>query len=79
MHTEGMGLKLTPVVVRHLLGADLWLALCRLIASPNSPNKKFNPPPAAHHSPPLTPPHPLTHATHDITVVVKKVLKIQQC
>ena len=68
MHTEGMGLKLTPVVVRCLLGPDL----CRLIASPNSPNKKFNPPPAAHHSPPLTPPHPLTHATHDITVVVKK-------
>ena len=49
---EVMGLKLTPVVVRHLLAfhvhLDLWLALLGLIASPNSSNGRFNPPPAPH-------------------------------
>ena len=41
------------------------------------PNRGFNLPPAAtlaHH-----PPHPLICATCDITVVMKKLLKIQQC
>ena len=41
-----------------------------LIASPNGPNRGFNPPPVA---------HPLRHTTRDITVPVKKLLKIQQC
>ena len=43
---EGMGLKLTPVVVRHLLGplglfrpTALWLVLLGLIAIPNSPSR----------------------------------------
>ena len=43
----------------------LWLALLSLIATPNSPNRGYNPPPVAH--------PPLIHATRDITVVVKKV------
>ena len=33
----------------------------------HSPVGRCNPPPASH------PPHPLIHAIHDITVVVKKV------
>ena len=55
---EGMGLELTPVVTRHLLRPlsmfGPMLALLGLIASPNSPNGGFNPPPAAHlsHHPP---------------------------
>ena len=77
---EGMGLKLTPVVMRCLSGPlsmfGLWVALLRLIARPNSPNKGFNPPPAAHPSPPHIPPPStpltLTRATHDTTVVVNK-------
>ena len=63
---EGTGLKLTPVIVRlflvYLSMFDLWLELLRLIASPNSPNRGFNPPLAAHPPPPPTPPpfHPPT-------------------
>ena len=49
----------------------LWLALLRLIATPNSPIGKYNPPPASH--PPSPPTHPLIRAIRDITVVVKKV------
>ena len=50
---EGMCLKLTPMVVRRLLGyllacLNLWLALHGLIASPNGPNGGFGPPLACH-------------------------------
>ena len=53
----------------------LWLALLGLIATPNSPVGRCNPPPASHPPPPPTPPpsHPLIHAIRDITAVVKKV------
>ena len=61
----------------------LWLALLRLIATPNSPVGWCNPPLASHPPPPPThplhpptpfpPAHPLIHAIHDVTVVVKKV------
>ena len=44
------------------------------IASPNSPKGGFNPPPASH-----TPTHPLIYVTCDITMVVEKLLKSQQC
>ena len=59
---EGMGLKLTPVVVECLLGRlgmfelDLWLALLGLIASPNGPNRGYGLPLT---SPPTLPP-PIT-------------------
>ena len=43
----------------------LWLALFGLIATPNSPIGRYNPPLASH--------PPLIHGIHDITVVVKKV------
>ena len=46
----------------------LWLALLGLIASPNSPNRGFNLPPADH-----PPRPPLIRATRDIIVVVNKV------
>ena len=59
---EGMGLKFTPVVVRHLLGPlsflGIWQALHGLIASPNGPDEGFNLPPSAH-PPPTHPPTPL--------------------
>ena len=47
---EGMGLKFTPgrgsyYTIQVCLG--LWLALLGLIASANSPNGWFNPPPAS--------------------------------
>ena len=48
-----------------------------LIATPNSPNGKYNLPPASPasstHPTPFPPAHPLIHAICDITVVVKKV------
>ena len=54
-----------------------WHFLDSCIASLNSSNIGFNPPLAAHplHYPPhpLPPVQPLIRATHDITVVVKKV------
>ena len=61
MHMEGMGLNLTPVVVRSLLGplgmfGPIALTLFRLIPSPNSPNRVYKPPLAAHPPPPPTPP-----------------------
>ena len=43
-----------------------WLALLGLIATPNSPIGRCNPPPASH---PPHPPHPLIHAIRDTTVV----------
>ena len=50
---EGVGLKLTPVVFRQLLGSlaysDLWMASLGLIASLN---REYNLLPAAHLSPP---------------------------
>ena len=53
---EGMGLKFTPVVVRHLLRPlsmyEVIAALLGLIASPNG---GFNLLVAAHPSPPPTP------------------------
>ena len=53
------GLKFTPVMedVSYAIQAclGLWLALLGPIASPNSPNGRFNPPPASHPSPPPTP------------------------
>ena len=62
---EGMGLKLTSVVVRHLLykpskhvWAYGWHFLDTYIASTNNPNRGYNPPPAAHPPPPPTPPPP---------------------
>ena len=59
----------------------IWLALLGLIASLNSPNRGYGPPPAVHPLPPLTPPpnppptYTLIRTTHDITVVVKKVVQ----
>ena len=67
MEGEGMGLKFIPVIVRHLLGplrmfgplaGTSWTHM--YVASPNSSNGGFNPPPAAHPPPPSTP-HPFTH------------------
>ena len=63
----------------------LWLAFLGLIASPDNPNGGCNLPPVAHFSP-HTHPTPsyisitlYVHIMIIITVVVKKVLKIQQC
>ena len=71
---EGTGLKLTPVVVRQLIGSlaylGLWLAFLGLIASPNSLNRGYNLPAVAHLSTPPSHP-PLTHVTCDTTVAVK--------
>ena len=62
---EDMGLKLTPVVVRHLLGplglfrpTALWLVLLGLIAIPNSPNRSIS------HLQLLTLPHHPPHPSH---------------
>ena len=83
-----MGLIFIPVLVRCLLGplglsGLMMTSTLELIDAPNSPTGRYNPPLAAnlpHHSPhPLSPAHPLIHAICDITVVVKKLLKIQQC
>ena len=65
---EGMDLILTPAIVRHCLGPLSmfglmpWLTLFGLIGSPNSPNKGFNLPPAAHPPPSHTP--FLSHLPH---------------
>ena len=65
--------------MRHLLGplsmfgpvaGTSWT---HYMASPNSPNRGFNLPPAAHPPPPPLPPtHPPILATGDIAVVVNK-------
>ena len=53
----GMGLKLTTVLVRHLLGMlSLWLTLLTLIATLKEVT--YNPPPVAHLLPPPTLPPP---------------------
>ena len=57
----GMSLKLTPVVVRHLFG---------LYSLPMTAQLPHHPP---HPIPFCLPTHPLIHATHDITVAMKKV------
>ena len=59
---EGMGVKFTwdretsINAIQVCLG--LWLALLGPIASPNSPNRGFNPPPAFHLPLPLLPTQP---------------------
>ena len=64
--------KFTPIAVSCLLG-PLGLWLFGRIDSQNTPNGGYKPPLAVH-PPPLSPTaHPLICATHDITVVVKKV------
>ena len=71
---EGMGLKLTPVVLRQLLSSlaylGLWLAFLGLIVIPNTLIRGSS----DHPFPPPSCP-PLTHATCDITVAVKIVIK----
>ena len=77
---ESMCLKLSLVVVRCLLGP---LSMFRpmaytfgLIGSPNNPNIGYNCfqlLTLSHNPPPLPPAHPLICATHDITVVEKRV------
>ena len=61
---EGTGLKLNPVLVRQLLGSvaylGLWLAFLGLIASPNSLNRGYNLPLAAHFFPTTLLPIPST-------------------
>ena len=85
---EGMDLKLTPVVVKCFLGPHaylgLWLAflgiiwLVQIVLTEGITHLWL--PTLPHHPPhPLPPTHPLIHATRDITVAVKKLLKIQQC
>ena len=86
---EGMGLKFTLVVVRHLLGPlsiiEPVAGTLGLIASQNNPDEGFillpavHPPTPLHPSHPFSPTHPLICAICDITVAVKKLLKIQQC
>ena len=56
------------------------IVLLGLIATPNSPIGRYNPPPASQPPPPPIPPppirpptHPLIRAIRDNTVVVKKV------
>ena len=55
---EGMCLKFTPVLARCLLGRrHIWAYGCTLfglIASPNSPNRGYNPLPTAFCQPPPT-------------------------
>ena len=62
----------------------LWPVLLGLIATPNSPNGRVNPPPASHPPPPPTPPlsHPPTPLYVQSMILQwlwKKLLKIQQC
>ena len=62
---EGMGLKFTPLLVRLFLGPpglSGGLALLGLIAIVNSPNGRYNLPPAAHPLSPLSRlPTPITY------------------
>ena len=74
---EGMGVKLTSVVVRCLLGPlgmfgtmGLWMALSGLIASPNTSNGGCNLPPAALSPPPHTPPLSLLHTPLYMPLVI---------
>ena len=56
---EAMGLKFIPVIARHILGylsmLGQWLALFGLIASPKSPNGRYNLPLSTHRFLPPTP------------------------
>ena len=75
---EGMGLKFTRLIVRHLLGPYACLgpllAPLGLIASPNSTNGGFNPSLAAHMpTPPLPPAHP-----YNVPSVILQWLKVAQ-
>ena len=62
---EGMRLKVTPVIGRCLLHHPSvfgpMAGTCGLIASPNSPDEGFNPPPASTYL--RLPTHPLNHPT----------------
>ena len=66
-----MGLIITPVLVRHLLGLlgyslGLWLALTGLIDALNGHIGSLNPPLAAQLPHPFPPTHPRICAIHDI-------------
>ena len=82
---EDIGIKLTPVVVRCLsdLLCNFGLIKAGLIETPNSTNRRYNPPWAVHPPPQPTPPSPTTYyficTTCDTTITVKKVAQIQQC
>ena len=78
---ETMGLKFTPVIVRCLLGplsvfGPMVGTSCTHSHSKQL-NRGFNPPPTALPTSPH-PTHLLLRAICDITVVVTKLLKIQQ-
>ena len=75
----GMGLIFTPVLVRSLIGPP---GLSRPMTSTSwthgySEQSNWMVQPTPSFPPILT--HPLIHAIHDITAVLKKLLKIQQC
>ena len=69
---EGMGLKLTQLLVRHLGSPLSMFGLMAGISWTHSYSYRGFILPLAIH-PPLPPAHPLIRATHNITVVVKKV------
>ena len=75
---RGVGLIFITALMRHLSGllrlSGPRLALLGLIATPNSPIGRYNPPLAVH-PPHPSPAQPLKHVIHDITVVVKKVVQ----
>ena len=70
------GSDIHPCVGKPGLSGPMTIVVLGLIATSNSPIGRCNLPPASH---PLPPAHPLTRAIRDITVVVKKLLKILQC
>ena len=66
---EGMGVIFAPVIGRHLLTPfkHVWAYGWHFlgpIASPNSPNRGFNPSPASHPIPPPAPPPPTPITCH---------------
>ena len=77
---ECIGLKLTPVVVRHLLGhlgmfgPMASVSWTHTVASPNGPNVGYSPNPASHPPLMLAPPpsHPPT--SHKMPLVILQVL-----
>ena len=91
MDMRYMGLIFTPVIVKHLLDTlglfgPMTSIPLGLVDAPYSCIGRYNPLLAAHLPPPPTPnpsaslpTHPLVCAIYDTTVVVKKLLKIQQC
>ena len=59
-----------PLYWRHSTTVCVLMVAVTCLRLPAHPN----------HTPtPLPPTHPFIHTTHDITVTVKKLLKIQQC